>query len=359
MNIDVVKVGKFIAQIRKEKNLTQVELGKLVGTSDKTISKWENGGGLPDLVYHKPLCEALDIEYQELLSGEYDMDKRNKDRKKRKHQTIFVVFLIIMIPFFLFLLGYFIVHVNGYKIYQIRNAEVDNNSNVYIRGAYVEKTGKDYIFISNLKIYDEDILETDSLSIDIYADNKLIYHSYDIGESIFEIDKKVHLKNVVAKISVTSIDDVVNEFEVPLLFINVENYDSIFVDDSVLANNIASDEVIVERLQKEGYVFEEDKWIKEVKNKKDTIKIIFDLKAQKIKITERGNNYFNNYVYLYTIDTLEVNIFQTNNKLRTIVEKYKYQYQNEKINCQTSSCTSVNKALEFVEKYRTLLFVES
>lgn len=43
MNIDVVKVGKFIAQIRKEKNLTQVELGKKIGTSYKTISKWETG----------------------------------------------------------------------------------------------------------------------------------------------------------------------------------------------------------------------------------------------------------------------------------------------------------------------------
>lgn len=359
MNIDVVKVGKFIAQIRKEKNLTQVELGKKIGTSYKTISKWETGGGFPDLVYHKPLCEALDIEYQELINGEYDVEKRNKDRKKHKYQRIVIIILIIMIPFFIFLLGYFIVHVNCDKIYQIRNAEVDNNSNVYIRGVYIEKAGKDYMAISNLKVYDKDIMDTDSLSIDIYANKKLIYHSNVVGESLIEIDKKVRLKNIVAKISVTSIDDEVSEYEVPLLLVNVEKDNSTYVDTSFITNNIAKEEVIIERLQKDGYVLEEDKWVKEVKNKKDTIKTVFDLKAQKIKITERGNNYFNNYVYLYAAGILEVNIFQPNNKLYPVVEKYYYQYLNKKLSCQTGSCTSLSNALEFIEKYRTLLFVES
>lgn len=64
------KIGKFIAELRKEKNMTQIELADKLGVTDRAISKWENGRGLPDLSLIKPLCEELDITVNELLSGE-------------------------------------------------------------------------------------------------------------------------------------------------------------------------------------------------------------------------------------------------------------------------------------------------
>lgn len=64
------KIGEFIQTVRKEKNLTQKELGEQIGVSDKTVSKWETGAGIPDTDILKPLCEALDISVNELLSGE-------------------------------------------------------------------------------------------------------------------------------------------------------------------------------------------------------------------------------------------------------------------------------------------------
>ena len=68
--MDQIKIGKFIAELRKEKNMTQQQLGDKIGLSFKTISKWENGRGMPDLSSLKPLSESLDISINELLSGE-------------------------------------------------------------------------------------------------------------------------------------------------------------------------------------------------------------------------------------------------------------------------------------------------
>lgn len=68
--MDSKKIGEFIAQQRKEKHLTQKQLGDVLGISDKTVSKWECGNGLPDISIIMPLCELLDTNVNELLSGE-------------------------------------------------------------------------------------------------------------------------------------------------------------------------------------------------------------------------------------------------------------------------------------------------
>lgn len=68
--MDQLKIGKFIAQMRKEKNLTQRKLADELCISDKTISKWECGKGLPEVSLMLPLCEILEISVNELLSGE-------------------------------------------------------------------------------------------------------------------------------------------------------------------------------------------------------------------------------------------------------------------------------------------------
>lgn len=64
------KIGKFIAELRKEKKLTQEQLAEQIGVTDKSISRWENGRNMPDLSLFKPLCKILGITINELLSGE-------------------------------------------------------------------------------------------------------------------------------------------------------------------------------------------------------------------------------------------------------------------------------------------------
>ena len=74
-----VKIGKFIAQCRKEKNMTQAELAEKLNITDRAISKWETGKGMPDSSIMLELCDELDISVNELLSGEMiRMDNYNK-----------------------------------------------------------------------------------------------------------------------------------------------------------------------------------------------------------------------------------------------------------------------------------------
>lgn len=68
--MDQIKIGKFIATCRKEKKMTQVQLANKLGVSDRSISKWETGKCMPDLSLFEPLCKELDINVNELLSGE-------------------------------------------------------------------------------------------------------------------------------------------------------------------------------------------------------------------------------------------------------------------------------------------------
>ena len=64
-----VQTRKFIAEQRKEKSLTQAQLGDLLGVTNKTISRWENGNYMPDLAVLQSLCAVLDVNINEMISG--------------------------------------------------------------------------------------------------------------------------------------------------------------------------------------------------------------------------------------------------------------------------------------------------
>ncbi len=77
--MDQIKIGRFIAKLRKEKKLTQANLAEKLGISDRAVSKWECGKSLPDASIMLELCSILSITVNELLYGErIEMDDYNK-----------------------------------------------------------------------------------------------------------------------------------------------------------------------------------------------------------------------------------------------------------------------------------------
>ncbi len=68
--MDQIKIGKFIAALRKEQNLTQAQLAEKMGVSNRSVSRWENGKNMPDILLFTPLCELLGISVNELICGE-------------------------------------------------------------------------------------------------------------------------------------------------------------------------------------------------------------------------------------------------------------------------------------------------
>lgn len=63
------KIGKFIAELRKEKNMTQQELADKLSVTDRAVSNWENGRRLPEYSLLKDLCDVLSISINELFAG--------------------------------------------------------------------------------------------------------------------------------------------------------------------------------------------------------------------------------------------------------------------------------------------------
>lgn len=103
-----LKIGKFIAERRKNANLTQMQLAEKLDITDKAISKWERGITIPDASIMVELCDILKISVNELLSGEkIDMENNNEKNEQllldlteeieRKNKTIWTAMWIVMI----------------------------------------------------------------------------------------------------------------------------------------------------------------------------------------------------------------------------------------------------------------------
>ena len=110
--MDQIKIGKFIAERRKNKNLTQFQLAEKLNITDRAISKWENGRSMPDSSIMLDLCKELEISVNELLSGEmidmkdydkkaeenlYNLNKSNEHKKKLLIRCGIIMFLLIII----------------------------------------------------------------------------------------------------------------------------------------------------------------------------------------------------------------------------------------------------------------------
>lgn len=91
--MDNVRTGKFIAELRRQKGLTQQQLADQMHLSNKTISKWESGMGSPDISNLPVLAQCLDVSVDELLSGERRAEEngseasahRAAEARKREH----------------------------------------------------------------------------------------------------------------------------------------------------------------------------------------------------------------------------------------------------------------------------------
>ena len=116
------KIGKFISKCRKDKNITQEELAEKLNVSNKTISRWENGVNMPDYSILKDLCNILDIDINELLSGEKDnketienLDMILKEyykmkKQKEKLKKIIIIGTVVISQVFLFVFTIFVLN---------------------------------------------------------------------------------------------------------------------------------------------------------------------------------------------------------------------------------------------------------
>lgn len=96
------RTGKFIAELRKNKNMTQGMLAEKIGVSINAVSKWERGLSFPDVSLYKSLCDELEISVEELINGERghtDSSSINEESIKekiiRRKQMIEIIFFVV------------------------------------------------------------------------------------------------------------------------------------------------------------------------------------------------------------------------------------------------------------------------
>lgn len=121
--MDQIKIGKFIAALRRQTGLTQEALGEKIGVTNKTISRWENGNYMPDIEMLQLLAKEFDVSIDELLAGEklsaegprqkaaetiaavsknssFTFDERKSYYKKKwrkEHISLFVLLALILV----------------------------------------------------------------------------------------------------------------------------------------------------------------------------------------------------------------------------------------------------------------------
>ena len=188
-----IKIGEFIKQKKKEKNLTQEELANKLHITNKSISKWENGRCMPDVSLIEPLCKELDITINDLLNGEivdkkdYEQKlelnlieslKNNKEILEKKNKVIggllfsIIFSLIVIVSLFLI------------QIRQDINDYSHENSNYYkeVISCYNDKERIDNISNIIQKYYIMDSFDRKNL-------NEELFNSYKLNNSLKEIKK--------------------------------------------------------------------------------------------------------------------------------------------------------------------------
>ena len=109
--MDQIKIGKLIAKQRKEKGLTQQELGDKVGVGYRAVSKWETGQTMPDISIINELSQILGITADELLKGELNKQTKTTPKSKKKY-------LLLLIPLSILILSIVFVIKQNNKVYE-------------------------------------------------------------------------------------------------------------------------------------------------------------------------------------------------------------------------------------------------
>jgi transcriptional regulator with XRE-family HTH domain len=237
IDMDLKKIGNFIAKCRKEKNLTQEQLGDILGMNRKTISKWENGNYAPDISLLEPLSETLDVSVHELLIGEKENDNvvdttvdtikyyNSKSKKKIISIFIFVLFLLLIaFGVYIYTSNYY-----NYKVSYLQTSE----ENIELNALIVHNKEKSFviindIFYNNSLVGTVDEIKVKDINIKLMY-NDLLIQSKTADYSDITGGKKLNdaLENLQFSYNLSKANDmpVIDNFEINNLHIVIEYTD--------------------------------------------------------------------------------------------------------------------------------------
>lgn len=390
---ETVKSTEFattIYRIRQERKLTQKEIGDIIGVSDRTISKWENGTTVPDLCQIRNICKKLEISPSLLIKSEKKLSDNitnlRREIGKILNYILHNIFLITFILVFILLLLYFINNYNSIKIYDLKY----NSENISFENGYLFKTKVTNILIINdikiNKIKYNPIDTKVKLYTLVNGDKKIIYTSENLNNIYIEENKSgadLLSKDVIESIKqnlyllIETTDENNNEYnyECQITFKEKYNnnkllYKSYIKNNSVDTLDFPFDNLIdskkinnkstkvmsknnnnANKLASLCYEYDKEKDIY-YKNtdKKEFIK--YQVKTKKITIEKSDGITLKNYVYYPKVHLIKFNILNT--KSETIVN-LKYNVPLNKMECYKGNCENYRGDINYILKvYREI-----
>ncbi len=272
-NIMTDDFGKIILKIRKEKHLTQKAFAELINVSDRTISKWENGQSVPDLICVKNMCKALGISPSSLV-----LDKKSK----KEHITDFnhkvinffsakCILYLIFITLFILLFIFYINNRNTVTMYRLKLT----NEDFFVGNSYYIKTKyKNILVINDIRLNRDN--DYTSVNLELYTyingDKKVIYEKNSL-ENIY-IDNFDNRTPYLTK-------DIINSISKSLYITITINNDS----ESIQYNGTFS---VVEKYQNNRIIKEMNK---DDKNTSNAVAAVFKEATVNDKLIDIGYKY--------------------------------------------------------------------
>lgn len=393
---ETVKSTEFattIYRIRQERKLTQKEIGDIIGVSDRTISKWENGTTVPDLCQIRNICKKLEISPSLLIKSEKKLSDNITNLRrgigKILNYILHNIFLITFILVFILLLLYFINNYNSIKIYDLKY----NSENISFENGYLFKTKVTNILIINdikiNKIKYNPIDTKVKLYTLVNGDKKIIYTSENLNNIYIEENKSgadLLSKDVIESIKqnlyllIETKDENNNEYnyECQITFKEKYNnnkllYKSYIKNNSVdtlgfpFDNLIESKEINnkstkvmsknnnnANKLASLGYEYdkENDVYFNVDKNNK----IEYQVQTEKLVVEKKEKNNSKNIIYYK--NTKLINLTISNNKSELLVN-LKYNVPLNKMECYKGNCENyrcdINRILKINREISTTL----
>lgn len=385
---ETVKSTEFattIYRIRQERKLTQKEIGDIIGVSDRTISKWENGTTVPDLCQIRNICKKLEISPSLLIKSEKKLSDNitNLRRKIGKilNYILHNIFLITFILVFMLLLLYFINNYNSIKIYDLKY----NSENISFENGYLFKTKVTNILIINdikiNKIKYNPIDTKVKLYTLVNGDKKIIYTSENLNNIYIEENKSgadLLSKDVIESIKqnlyllIETKDENNNDYnyECQITFKEKYNNNKLLyksyiknnsvdtlgfpfdnLTDSPKINNkstkvMSKNNNNANKLASLGYEYDKEKDVY-YKNtdKKEFIK--YQVKTKKLTIEIINNNIFKSIIYYPKAHLINLNAL--NDKSELLVS-LKYNVPLNKIECYKGNCENYRGDINYILK---------
>jgi|GEM_PF-1457407 hypothetical protein len=400
---EVVKSTKFantIYSIRRDRNLTQKDLADLIGVSDRTISKWENGTTVPDLCQIRNICKKLEISPSLLIKSEKkfkdDMSFIKMKLGKALNYLIHNIFLIGFIIAFILLLIYFINNFNSVKIYDLKY----ESDKVSFENGYFLKTKVTNILVINDIRINKIKYEPTEINLELYTyvngDKKILYKADNLNSIFIEENKsntdllsKDTLENIKRnlQLTITTKDEYDNiyTYECQLTFkekfnnnklsyktyVKDSNYETSILstdnlslfNNSYAPSNIPTDDVTSDKtiktfsehdtpeneLEKLSYIYDENQDAY-IKYNKDKSIINYLPNTKKILYCKKNNDNFTKVTYFYKA-----------NRIKIMINDYKiveasYDFSNNSLECIDGDCENYkNKIKYIISVYKDLI----